>query len=85
MELHHGWFMGAYANEAELTYSQLHQKVNCVFLAWFFFLEGVFFAWMLPLIIFQYLVSDIIQAKHQVLRSCTTEVSARDFFQSALD
>lgn len=63
--------MAAYANEAEVTYPQVPQKVN-----WFFFLEGVFFMWMLPMIIFQYQVSDIIQAKNQVLRSDTLEVSS---------
>lgn len=31
---------------------------------------------MLPVIVFQCLVSDIIQVKHQVLRSDTTEVSS---------
>lgn len=31
--------------------------------------------WMLPMIIFQYLASAIIQAKHQVLRNGTTHIS----------
>lgn len=40
-----------------------------------FFLKEVFFMWMLPMIIFQYLASAIIQAKHQVLRNGTTHIS----------
>lgn len=51
------------------------KKWTGFFLGFFFFLKEVFFMWMLPMIIFPYLASAIIQAKHQVLRNGTTHVS----------
>lgn len=67
--------MRVFNNEADVTCPQVHQKMNWFFSDFFFFLKELFFMWMLPMIIFPYLASAIIQAKHQVLRNGTTHVS----------